>query len=115
MQISGKAPNSNHVFVNFYATRVFSLMSRFKSINFHQKMAKTKLFLQINKNFRMLGAPSPEPQWPITELPDPQNSPGPPLQVFGYALDTKRVLRDAVVVVLVAHIYPHVTGQRKTL
>ena len=49
-------------------------MLRFKSINFYQNKPKIKLVLQKNKIFRVLGAPSPDPEQPPTELPDPQNS-----------------------------------------
>ena len=59
---------------------VFALListPRYESINFYQNMLEIKLFLQKNKIFRALGAPLPEPQWLLVELPEAQNSPSP--------------------------------------
>ena len=75
MQISGKAPDSNHVFVNFYASRVFSLMPRFKSINFYENKAKIKLFLQINKIFQMLGLRPQSPNGLLQSFRIPKTAP----------------------------------------
>ena len=53
LQISGYAPESNHVFaLLIFMPPEFSLKPDFKSINFYQNKAKIKLFLQkINKFF----------------------------------------------------------------
>ena len=69
----------------------FSLMPRFKSISFHRKNSKIKLFLHKNKIFQLLGATPPDPHRPPAELPDPQKSLS-PLHISAYAHDTKRVL-----------------------
>ena len=42
----------------------FSLMPRVKSSISYRNKAKIKLFLHKNKNFWVLGAPPPDPQWP---------------------------------------------------
>ena len=52
MQISGYAPNSNHVFaLLIFMPPDFSLKPDFKSINFYQNKAKIMLFLQKKKFF----------------------------------------------------------------
>ena len=95
LQISGYAPESNHVFaLLIFMPLEFSLTPDFKSISFHQNKAKIKLFLQKNKIFWALGAPHPHPQrYPVdrAELPDPRNSLY-PMQISGYSSDIKRVM-----------------------
>ena len=52
LQISGYAPDSNHVFaLLIFMPPEFSLTPDFRSINFYQNKAKIKLFLQKIKNF----------------------------------------------------------------
>ena len=78
---------SYHVFALLISMLLeFSLMPRFKSVNFYQNNLKIKLFLQKNKIFWVLGLRS---QTCIgfrqmrTKLRDPRNSPTPP-QISGY-------------------------------
>ena len=55
----------------------FSLVSRFKNINFYQSKPKIKLLLQKNKIFRLLKGPPPDPQWPTADgggAPCPPNT-----------------------------------------
>ena len=55
LQISGYAPESNHVFAQLISRPPeFSQMPRLKSTNFYQNKPKIKLFLQKNKIFRVL-------------------------------------------------------------
>ena len=81
LQIFGYAPESSYVFaLPISMPPEFSLMPRFKNINFHQNKPKIELFLQKIKffeywgripqtlnGFRRIGA----------EFPDPRNSPFP--------------------------------------
>ena len=69
----------------------FTLMPRFKSINFYQNKPKIKLFLQKNK-IKFFECVAPRPKWSQAKLSDPRNSPYPPFQTYGYASDTRRVL-----------------------
>ena len=62
------------MFLIIFMLPEFSLMTHFKRINFYQHKPTIKLLLQQNKTFVVLVAPSPEPQWPLAELPDPHNS-----------------------------------------
>ena len=58
LQISGYAPASNHVFALFVSMPPeFSLMPRFKSINFYQNKPKIKLVLQKKVFFGCGGVP----------------------------------------------------------
>ena len=66
-------------------------MPHFKSINFYPNKFKIELFLQ-NKNFRVLMALPPDPQWPPAELPNSRTQSPSPLQISCYAPDTRRVL-----------------------
>ena len=88
-QISGYAPESNHVFAHF-CTPEFSLMLRFKSIIFIKISPKLSYFCK-KKFFLVLGALPLDHQWPLAELTDPQNSLS-QSQYFSYALYTKCVL-----------------------
>ena len=52
LQISGYAPECNHVFaLLIFIPPEFSLMPDFESINFYQNKAKITLFLQKNNFF----------------------------------------------------------------
>ena len=83
LQISGYAPESNHVYVFALLISVppeFSLMPRFKSIIFYQNKPKIKLFLQKIKFFECWGLPSQTHQWPPVDgvgSPRPRNRPFP--------------------------------------
>ena len=56
LQISGYAPDSNHVFaLLIFMPPKFSLKPDFKSINFYQNKAKIKLFLQKKFFFERWG------------------------------------------------------------
>ena len=96
MQIFGYAPESNHVFALLISLPPeFSPMPRFKSINFYQNKSKIKLYLQKNKIFRVLGAPPSDCQRPPADEGGAARIPNtapPPLQISGYAPDTRRVL-----------------------
>ena len=57
LQISGYAPESNHVFTLLISMPPkFSLMPRLKSINVYQKKPKIKLILRKTKIFLVLRA-----------------------------------------------------------
>ena len=87
-------------------------MPCFSSKNFYQNQPKTIIFLQKNNIFRVLGALPPSPQWPPVELPKPPKQSLVPLQISGYAPDTKRVLPRCC---LIAHTFTLGFLRSKTL
>ena len=66
-------------------------MPRFNNISFYQNRPKIKFFLQKKiQNFRTLGGPPPDPQFPSAAggpVPIPPIQ-LPPLQISGYAPDS---------------------------
>ena len=87
LQISGYAPESNHVYVFAQLISMpaeFFFMPRLKSINFYQNKLKIKLFLQKIK-FSRTGHSVPDPLWPPAdggEAPRPPKQPLSPLEVL---------------------------------